>query len=415
MTDSRGLAEAAFEALKSGDPDAAAKFDRAIQADPDNASLILAESEALLIAGAPDPAWRLRTTLERYPEWAEGHSAMAAILWELGTTDSFADSFTSALRDNPRNPALWNAYLQTLAEVEDYHSAAAAAAEARRYFDSPVLTLVEASNRGLAGEAEEAEALIASVPPSLERDQVEVRHRIREGDLTAAAEIVERLIGAAAMDLRSWALAEVLWRKTSDKRWPWLAGSPQFIKKMRLPSTDDQLRELAENLEGLHRHQRQPIGQSVRGGTQTRGRLLDRRDATIVTLKEAFQSAVDAYRRRLPSDDERHPLLKHRNRALTVDGGWSVRLSSTGFHVSHLHPAGVLSSAFYVRVPKLDQSRMEGWLELGRPPPDLKMDLEPIEMIEPEPGYLVLFPSFLYHGTRRFPAGERMSVAFDVI
>jgi hypothetical protein len=58
---------------------------------------------------------------------------------------------------------------------------------------------------------------------------------------------------------------------------------------------------------------------------------------------------------------------------------------------------------------------MEGWLELGRPPPDLKMDLEPIETIEPEPGYLVLFPSYLYHGTRRFPAGERMSVAFDVI
>jgi len=31
-----------------------------------------------------------------------------------------------------------------------------------------------------------------------------------------------------------------------------------------------------------------------------------------------------------------------------------------------------------------------------------------------EPGRLVLFPSYLYHGTRPFSAGERLSVAFDV-
>jgi hypothetical protein len=74
----------------------------------------------------------------------------------------------------------------------------------------------------------------------------------------------------------------------------------------------------------------------------------------------------------------------------------------------------VLSSAFYVRVPALDESSREGWLELGRPPPDLRMDLEPLATIEPEAGNLVLFPSYLYHGTRPFTSGERLSVAFDV-
>ncbi|MDQ3144496.1 MAG: 2OG-Fe(II) oxygenase family protein [Pseudomonadota bacterium] len=41
------------------------------------------------------------------------------------------------------------------------------------------------------------------------------------------------------------------------------------------------------------------------------------------------------------------------------------------------------------------------------------LELEPIAAIAPAPGTLVLFPSFLYHGTRPFPAGERLSVAFD--
>jgi hypothetical protein len=122
---------------------------------------------------------------------------------------------------------------------------------------------------------------------------------------------------------------------------------------------------------------------------------------------------VDEYRRRLPSADPKHPLLRHRDRDLKIEGSWSVRLSSAGFHVPHFHFAGVLSSAFYVRVPVLDRATQEGWLELGRPPADLQMDLGPLTAIEPEPGSLALFPSHLYHGTRPFPAGERLSVAFD--
>jgi len=35
-------------------------------------------------------------------------------------------------------------------------------------------------------------------------------------------------------------------------------------------------------------------------------------------------------------------------------------------------------------------------------------------VIKPERGKLALFPSTLYHGTRNFAEGERMTVAFDV-
>jgi uncharacterized protein (TIGR02466 family) len=278
-----------------------------------------------------------------------------------------------------------------------------------------MLTLIEANNRGMASDHDAVEALLALVPPSLDRDEVEVRHRIRLGDWAAALRIVDRLLAAPFAGLASWALAEVLWRKTSDERWPWLAGSSQFILKVKLSYSPEELEELAATLESLHPHRRQPVGQSVRGGTQTRGRLLDRRDDRLAALRKGLQAAVDEYRRQLPPSDQRHPLLKHRDRDLKIDGSWSVRLSSAGFHVPHLHPGGVLSSAFYVRVPELDESTEEGWLELGRPPQDLQMDLGPLASVKPEPGNLVLFPSYLYHGTRPFSAGERMSVAFDVI
>ena len=38
-----------------------------------------------------------------------------------------------------------------------------------------------------------------------------------------------------------------------------------------------------------------------------------------------------------------------------------------------------------------------------------------VHVIEPAAGHLALFPSTLYHGTTAFSAGERMTVAFDVV
>ena len=46
--------------------------------------------------------------------------------------------------------------------------------------------------------------------------------------------------------------------------------------------------------------------------------------------------------------------------------------------------------------------------------PSFPIDLPPFRTVEPEPGRLVLFPSYMWHGTRPFAEGERMTVAFDV-
>jgi hypothetical protein len=94
-------------------------------------------------------------------------------------------------------------------------------------------------------------------------------------------------------------------------------------------------------------------------------------------------------------------------------GSWSVRLVDGGFHSNHVHPRGWISSALYLSLPETMRGD-EGWLSLGEPPAELGLELEPKHMIEPKPGQLVLFPSWMFHGTRPFPKGERLTVAFDV-
>ncbi|MEY4239318.1 MAG: hypothetical protein RL339_1919, partial [Pseudomonadota bacterium] len=97
-------------------------------------------------------------------------------------------------------------------------------------------------------------------------------------------------------------------------------------------------------------------------------------------------------------------------------GSWSVRLAGAGFHSSHTHVRGWISSACYVSLPEPDElgAPPAGWLSLGNPPPELGLDLPPLRQIEPRPGRLALFGSTLWHATEPFAAGERLTFAFDV-
>jgi hypothetical protein len=69
----------------------------------------------------------------------------------------------------------------------------------------------------------------------------------------------------------------------------------------------------------------------------------------------------------------------------------------------------------YIVLPPDLGDKEAGYLALGDPnAPSFKIDLPALRTIEPKPGRLVLFPSYMWHGTLPFGEGERMSVAFDV-
>jgi hypothetical protein len=208
----------------------------------------------------------------------------------------------------------------------------------------------------------------------------------------------------------------LIWRLRGDNRAHWLDGDTALIKPYDLPLSPESLAGLATVLRGLHQARHHPPEQSLRGGTQTEGHLFFRLDPEIAAVRAAIVEAVRNYVQSLPAFEDGHPLLGTPRTHLLFSGSWSVRLMAQGFHVVHTHPLGWISSAFYVALPdaKALGPAPAGWLELGAPPPDLRLDLPAYARIEPKPGRLVLFPSTMWHGTVPFNDGERLTIAFDV-
>jgi tetratricopeptide (TPR) repeat protein len=404
----------ALEAHRRGDPEAAGLLERALRRNPRDGRLLIASAEAAVIAGKPDPLTPLEQMVDRSPDWVDGQSALANLLFEMGEEDRFVTRFVAALRRNPANAGLWNAYIQALVGAGQFGRAADAARDARAHFDIPILKLIEANHAGAAGQVDRAGRLLAEVPQQLpEYPEVAARHFARVGDYRRALGFLDLLRARNPADISSWALTEILWRKSSDPRVEWLSMDPAFIKATDLGMSANEMSELAELLRSLHSSRGRPLDQSARGGTQTRGELFRRQEPQIQWLRAKIQVALDAYREALPVTDPGHPLLAWRDKPWVADGGWSIRLQSSGYHIPHIHPSGLVSSACYVVVPPQAGDSRQGQLEIGRPPGDLAIKLEPIASFTPLPGHLVLFPSFLYHGTRPFGSGERLSVAFD--
>ena len=414
MTKGRDGAIQAIEAHRRGDASAVVLLERALADDPRNSSLLIAHAEAAVMAGRPDPLQRLEQMVDLSPDWVDGQLALANLLFELGEGDRFASRFVEALRRNPANAGLWNAYIQALVGAGLPDQAADVARDARTHFDVPVLKLIEANHAGAAGQVERAGKLLAEVPEQLpEYPEVAARHFVRTGEYPRALELLDLLRARNPADLSSWALTELLWRKTSDPRAEWLSLHPAFVKAIDLGMSANDIAGLAALLRSLHTSRGRPLNQSARGGTQTRGELFRRQEPQIQQLRARIQAALDDYRDQLPPVDKAHPLLSRRDEPWIVEGGWSIRLQSSGYHVAHIHPSGLVSSACYIVIPPPGGDPREGQLEIGRPPEDIPIDLEPIASFAPQPARLVLFPSFLYHGTRPFGSGERLSVAFD--
>jgi Flp pilus assembly protein TadD len=169
-------------------------------------------------------------------------------------------------------------------------------------------------------------------------------------------------------------------------------------------------------LTARHRFASHPLDQSLRHGTQTTRNLIAESDAAIRAILQAFQAPIADYLGalgQLPG----HPLSARNVGAAVITGAWSVELHRQGFHVNHLHPQGWISSAYYVDVPgeAADTALRSGWLKFGEtrfPVPGATAE----KYLQPVPGRLVLFPSYMWHGTTPiYGAQPRLTIAFDAL
>jgi uncharacterized protein (TIGR02466 family) len=173
---------------------------------------------------------------------------------------------------------------------------------------------------------------------------------------------------------------------------------------------------LATQLRARHLFKTHPLDQSLRNGSQTARTLLAESDPTIQALLRAFEAPVASYVAALGMEPG-HPLSKRNRGAARLMGCWSVELRRNGFHVSHVHPQGWISSAYYVTVPAevSDADSKAGWIKFGEPGmPIAGVTAE--HFVQPRAGRLVLFPSYMWHGTNAIFGDEtRLSVAFDAV
>jgi Flp pilus assembly protein TadD len=172
---------------------------------------------------------------------------------------------------------------------------------------------------------------------------------------------------------------------------------------------------LADVLRAQHRATANPLDQVIHHGTQTSRKLLQLDDPAIKAFLSSVEGAVRDYISRLRPDPA-HPLTSRARDRFRFANLWSVRLTHEGYQPNHLHDKGWISSAYYVALmpPEKQRDAKQGWLKLGepnRPPPGCG----PEKFIEPKLGALVLFPSYMWHGTVPFEGSERLSAAFDII
>jgi len=406
-------------ALEAGIP-AVDLFQAALRLAPADADVVLGLAAAQFAVGAGEKAETgLDAALNRNPRWIEGHAQLAQLRSMLGKPHRAAASIDRALGDNPGDTQLWSALFDLAIRSSDFEALASAVARARAAGQrESALIPFEAVAVSEMGETERADGLLVQMPASARASVAiwEIRHLLRSGRVAAALPLIDRELagpGAAA----TWPYASIAWRVSGDERRQWLEKGDRLISVIDLTSALPQLQDLAAVLRRLHNGMGQYLDQSVRGGSQTDGPLFARIEPEIRALRGAVVDAVRSYVASLPDPDRNHPLLaRRRDKPVRFSGSWSVRLREGGRHANHVHPQGWISSAFYVALPPTSAASdpFAGWLTLGEAPEELGLGLSPIERIEPREGQLVLFPSWMWHGTVPFDAGERMTAAFDV-
>jgi tetratricopeptide (TPR) repeat protein len=402
--------------LEAGLP-ARAAFDVAHRLAPSDGDVLLGRCAARAAEGdAPGAADELTALLTANPGWLAGHADLAHLRWTLGQRERFGDSYRASLTAAPRHEPMWHAYVMLLVQAGLYREADGAIASARALLgDQPFLlanAAVVASETGAADTADTLFAHLAEVG-GIDLAVRRVRHLLRTGRLPPALIEAERWMTHSEAALM-WPYLAVAWRLANDPRYEWLEGRPELVQVVDLADRLPADGRLASVLHSLHTASAQQFDQSVRGGTQTEGALFARVEPEIAQVRAMVVDAVEQYRAKLPPRESGHPTLAaRRDERVRFRGSWSVRLRGAGHHANHVHPAGWLSSALYVALPE-DMTDRAGWLTLGQPQDELGLGLEPVRLIEPRPGRLVLFPSTMWHGTLPFARGERLTIAFDV-
>jgi Flp pilus assembly protein TadD len=297
--------------------------------------------------------------------------------------------------------------------------------------NDPTLQAAAATAAAFAGQGDAAYAHAErawALAPGIDGVKVLVAEAsLAAGRPERAARLIEDLRQGQPLDQKLIALQALAWRLMGDPRHRALYDYDRFVRAYTLEppkgwsTLEGFLSDLAARLGEIHDGLGEPLDQSLRGGTQTNANLIHTDEPVLNALFAALDRPVADYVAALGRSDDAlaEPFLARNTGGHAYNGAWSVRLAGGGGrHVNHIHSEGWISSAFYVELPAAmarDEGR-EGWIRFGEPGVPTRPALEAEHHVKPEPGRLVLFPSYMWHGTVPFGGPDRRTTfAFDLV
>ncbi len=236
------------------------------------------------------------------------------------------------------------------------------------------------------------------------------------GEAQAAAKSAEMLRQRHPNNQHAIALLATAWRMMGYDRYRELYDYEAFVRPERLDTPpgwgelSDYLADLSAALNHAHPYREHPFNQSLRHGSQAQD-LLMRDVPALSSIPAALDGPIRRHVAALGTGSD--PLRSRNQGGYRMQGLWSVRLYPGGYHINHVHPQGWLSSACYIET--IDGPDKEGWIKFGEPGIKTATPLPPEHFVKPEPGMLVLFPSYMWHGTVPFSGTKtRLTFAFDL-
>ncbi|MES2295052.1 MAG: tetratricopeptide repeat protein [Pseudomonadota bacterium] len=366
--------------------------------------------------------------LMREPGNIDAHARLNALLYRLKRDDVFLRSFDAATARSVHPAALLVAKANFLMRADR-------AAEAEECFSRALVlepkNIAAAMGRAaaLSGQSNSDAAIHAFEQAiALQPDDVNVLNGFAATLLQAreagrAEKSAKRALALRPHDQTALALLGLSWRAQADGRDEQRNDYRDFVRVYDLEppkgfaDTATFHAELQDELQKLYRDDREHIDQTLRGGTRAAtSKLFGAGYRLVEMLRTRIDEALKRYIGEMACGED-HPFLARRGRSFTYSGSWSSRLSDCGFHLNHIHPAGWISSAYYVEVPdRQPADPAGGHLKFGEPPWDIGLADPVRRIVEPVPGRLVLFPSYLWHGTIPFHGPKsRTTIAFDVL
>jgi tetratricopeptide (TPR) repeat protein len=339
-----------------------------------------------------------RRAIEIKPDLAPAHNELGNVLMSLGAHGEAAESYEKAVALAPneaephRNLGLALVKLERLDEAaEAFRRAIRIKPDWHTTYDNLATALVNLGDPG--GAVEACDAWLELVPGSVEALAMKViaLNELGERDRLDYLLDFERFVRAQHIEAPPEyaslaAFNEALVRHVLDH--PTLAVPPEDHPTYHNPQL-----QITDN-------------------------LLTGNKGPMAHLETRMNEAVESYLAAVPRDPT-HPFLIDPPRRWHLVS-WGAVLPGEGNLEPHTHLDGYFSGVYYPQLPDIISAPGEdhaGWLELGRPPAELRCRAAPTTfVVQPEEGKMVLFPSYFHHATLPYEAPTwRVSIAFDVI